>query len=383
MEKPFKREEIEKIFILRPDNLGDVVLFSGALRHIKEYYSSAKISLCVKKYARNLLEKCPYVNEIIDWEDLIKPLPNWLTRFKGLNYFELVVWLLFFERTIKKNYEFDLFLLPVRSPTRRMHLCARAIQAKYKYAISGDTCNQTSAVDRSAKEIYTERFKLPKELKKQHELNINSLFLNYLGIDTIVEDLWPVFWTDMYDREWATINISRSNDSFVLAICPGIGSGVQKKYPAKNYAHALSALRDIKISVLLFGNIDEKDQCDEVGKAVAQCENVISVSNLAGMTTIRKLVEGLRICDMVISNDTAALQIAVALKKPTVGIIGGEYFGRFYPWGDNKINLVAHKKMDCYWCNGECIFSEMRCVIDIEPEIITSQIKDLIKFIRR
>ena len=56
------------VLVLRPDNLGDVVLFSGALRHIRVLYPQAKITLCVKSYVRNLVVLCPYVDEVIEYE---------------------------------------------------------------------------------------------------------------------------------------------------------------------------------------------------------------------------------------------------------------------------------------------------------------------------
>ena len=59
---------VQDIFILRPDNLGDVVLFSGALRAVRGHFPNAKITLCTRRYTHNLLELCPHIDRLVAWE---------------------------------------------------------------------------------------------------------------------------------------------------------------------------------------------------------------------------------------------------------------------------------------------------------------------------
>lgn len=71
--------EVKSIFILRPDNLGDLVLFSGVLCHLRNYYPNAKITLCIQRYVANYIELCPFIDKIVYWEDLV---PNIVTSLK-------------------------------------------------------------------------------------------------------------------------------------------------------------------------------------------------------------------------------------------------------------------------------------------------------------
>ncbi len=59
----------KSILIARPDNLGDVVLFSGALRLIKQAWPGAHVTICVKDSVSSYLELCPYVDSVITWEN--------------------------------------------------------------------------------------------------------------------------------------------------------------------------------------------------------------------------------------------------------------------------------------------------------------------------
>jgi ADP-heptose:LPS heptosyltransferase len=115
--------------------------------------------------------------------------------------------------------------------------------------------------------------------------------------------------------------------------------------------------------------------CEEVAGALAKCDNVENIIDLSGKSTIRQLIEGIRRSDLLISQETGALQIGVALRKPTVGILGGGHFGRFYPWANERINRIVNKQMDCYWCNWHCIFSTMKCIQDINPKLLAKQLR--------
>ena len=112
--------KINRVFILRPDNLGDLVLFSGALPHIRAHYPQAEITLCVKRYLRNLLELCPHVDRLLCWEDALYNLTgrptltlDWLPEIRGR--WRLQTWLRALTRhAMRLRYRTDVLLLPAR-----------------------------------------------------------------------------------------------------------------------------------------------------------------------------------------------------------------------------------------------------------------------------
>lgn len=364
---------IQNLLILRPDNLGDLVLFSGTLHFIRKMYQKANITLFVKKSNYNLFSLCPYIDRLVEWERLSSLPFHWLPEIRGkyrLNQFG--------RHIFNMRYRSDVLLLPVRSPTDDifgMHDIVSSIPANEKIGISGDYCNQTVEEDNKADRIYTKRLRLKKQQQSVHELEINRDFLNFLGVTVKTTDIWPEFWTDKKDLEWAETHIANDEKTITLAICPGVTSNSGKYYPGEKYAQAINSLKDIKFCIVLFGSPDERSMCQEVAKALAECGNIESITDLSGQSSVRQLIEALKLCDIVLSIDTAPLHIAVALKKPTVGIMGGGHFGRFYPWGDEKINRVANKPMDCYWCNWNCTYPTMRCIQEIEPETIAHEIR--------
>ena len=343
------------------------------LRHIRALYPRANITLFVKESNFNFLSKCPYIDRLVEWERLSSLPLAWLPEFRGkyrLNQFV--------RHLLNKRYKTDILLLPVRSPIGGifgMHDIVSSIPAIKKIGIAGDYCNQTIEEDKKSDRLYSERMRLTSSRQKSHELEINRDFLRFLGANIDTSDIWPESWTDENDREWAHNAVPIIKAVITVAICPGARSNIGKFYPGIKYAQAFNALKDMQFSIVLFGAPAEKSMCVEVANALTKCDNIKTIIDLSGQSTIRQLIEGIKRCDVVISLETGSLHVAASLKKPTVGIMGGGHFGRFYPWGDEKINRTANKPMDCYWCNWRCIYPTMRCIQEIQPEIIAKELR--------
>ena len=383
-----------RVLILRPDHLGDVVLFTGALRHVRAMYPNAEIVFCGRRYVQNLLELCPHVDRFVPVEELWGPIgpgmklvklsKRWrmigenhplrrLARYVIDGCYRIV------RRRTCRQYRSDVLLVPVRSPAAGfadVHELVRALPAAAKIGIAGDLGNQSPEQDRAAEASYTRRLRLAPDQTHRPELAVTADYLSLLSGKTItIEDVRPEFWTGGDDRQWALEHVIRTGGTIVLGLCPGVTSLPGKCYPAANYAEALRLCPQHRFSVVIFGAAKEADTCAEVARAVAGCPNVQSVCDLAGRTSVRQLVEALRRTDVVLSQETAALHIATALDRPTVGIVGGGHFGRFYPWGDRRIHRAASVPMDCFGCNWQCKFSVIKCIQEIPPPLVAEELR--------
>lgn len=369
------------ILIIRPDNLGDIILFSGMLRHIREIYPQAKITLCVKKSLIEAIELCPFIDKIIEYEKFSKlPLP-WLPNFKGK--YKINWWI---RRMLNLKYKTDILLLPVRSTKAgifNIHSIVSSIRAHKKIGITGDRSNQSKKEDKKKQKIYSTQLQLKSNQYNTHELEINKEYLNFLGAGISTKDVWPELWTDKNDRKWANKAITINNNLITIAICPGVTSTSGKFYPGEKYATAISRITSRKFQIVLFGAPSEEKMCKEVENELTKCKKIESIYNFCGKTTIRQMIEGIKKCDVLISQETGALHIGVALKKPTIGILGGGHYGRFYPWGSTSINYVVNKKMNCYGCNWNCIYPTIKCIQEISDHAITEQLKTIISQIKR
>lgn len=374
---------VQQIFILRPDNLGDVILFTGALRLIRNKFPHAEIVICTKNYVHCLLEISPYVDKIISWEQLMELLPDWVPDFPGKGKVESLIRRFKFMKATMWDYRPDLYLLPVRSTIKDLHIFSSFSRASVKLGISGDTNHQTADEDLQYGQYYTARSHVDESDGIQHELDTYLDFLQLMGIGADRDEIWPELWSSEEDVEWVSDKIPGSQSEITLAIAPGVTSIEEKFYAAENYLKAIEGLGDVRLSVNIFGSKSEIAQCKAVENALSNCTQVHKMRNFTGQTTIRQLIEMLKRCDLLLSNETGILHMATALHIPTLGILGGGHHGRFYPWGDPSINLKVDKPMHCYHCNWYCIYPTIRCIHEIKPEQITEKLQILIHQIRK
>ncbi len=304
------------VLVLRPDHLGDMVLFSGALRHLRAHFSDARIGVAAGGPRLEYLVDCPYVDELIPWPPVAR-------------------------RWARRTGCWSTVLLPVRSPRRVHHETVRRLRARRAIGITGDHSNQNEEVDRASARWYTSRLELAPERRTEHELIVTRDFLRHLGIDVGLEDVWPQTWTTPADRDWAERHVPAADGQLTIAVTPAVAGDPAKLRPPDAYRAVFDAGWDPPVTVVVLGGPDDTEVCGAVATALATARCVASVTNLAGTTTVNQLVEGLRRASGVISVDAAPLHLATALRRPVVGVVGDGHGGRFYPWGDPATSRVV------------------------------------------
>jgi ADP-heptose:LPS heptosyltransferase len=361
-----------RISVIRPDHLGDHVLFSGAWKHLQKRWPEAEIILYAPKFAINLLEHCPYIRSIRPSEQLEedalcrKPL-RWVPQFRESGSIARAIQLT--RRQFARgncNYKTDILLLPLRTPLRKYHHLVRYIPSRIKIGIDNQPRGSTSIVSCLVKTFYTSRmeaFGLPKDFP---ELELNRLFLNFLGCDVPTANLWPEFWTTSADRQFAEDWLPRDG-GLVFGLAPGVPARKDKQLPPGWFADTFRSMSNHKCRLVFFGTAAESEYIQAVINELSRLDKFTEIKNLAGRTTPRQLVECVRNCDLVLSQETGFLHIAVALRKHALGLIGGGYFNRFFPWGEPDLVHPIFNQMDCFNCDWICKYDTLRCLQEISP----------------
>lgn len=364
------------ILILRPDNIGDVVLFSGALQHIRSRYSEAHITLAVQAHIINLVELCPYIDAIVPVEPL-----TWWGRV-GRTYFPLKhrfkmaihhlnrVW-----NTIRKPY--DCVIYPLKSPSVSHLEILSDLQPKQTFGIIGcDLCAPKTGFppELHPVKLFTHYYDVSKINQWQHESLITLGFLRFLGCCvTTFDEVKPQFW--LSDSEQNHLDTVKKNGRKIIGIFPG-ASYKGKQWEADNYEE-LSRLLEIPLTYVIFGGSADKDLTAQVAYLIKKGSGGAEVINFAGVTSLRELVVSISSCDLFIGMDTSGLHIAIATNVPTIGIVGGGHFGRFVPWGDPETNIFLTYKMECFNCNWICV-TNMECVRNVSPHDVADATKKLL-----
>lgn len=346
----------EKLLIFRPDNIGDVVLFSGTLRHIRNLYRESRITLAVQPQIVNLVELCPYVDKVISMDTL-------KTSFK--------------RRFFPRVNSYDLLIFPVKSPDIEHLKIIANLKAKEVAGIIGCDLNEPSTgfpEEFQPERIFSKALDISGDDPWRHEMDTTIDFLRFLGCEIMAKkDVLPEFWLSETDRN--PLAGEKARGEKIIGISPGAVYEIRWWKPEK-YKKLLN-LKNGGKTFVIFGSGAEVPLCQRVEEVLKEGSSAARVVNLAGKTTLRELVKSISKCDLFIGVESAALHMAISLGIPTVGIAGGGHFGRFVPWGDLGKNLILTNRLECFNCNWICVKERVECIEGIKPEDVLHAAKRL------
>jgi len=130
----------------------------------------------------------------------------------------------------------------------------------------------------------------------------------------------------------------------LVALVPG-ARWENKRWPVGNFADLARQLaaRDPAARFVILGSRGDAPLGEAIHRAApGRCRN------LAGQTTLPEMVEWLRCCDAVVTNDTGPMHIAAALRKPVVSLFGPTSPARTGPYG--QLGRALRHPLPCAPC---------------------------------
>lgn len=306
-------EETRSILVVRPDEIGDLVLTGPFLRELRRVAPAAHITLIVKKHCQELVELCPYVDAVYSLD--FPPNGN-----KRRVFLLFAAWRLRWSRFSWQG--FQLVLLPRSSPDwYDAELVATVLAGTGKIVVNRECLGHRSG--RSfVKNTETADFS---EAQILHEVPRNLKLLQRYG--AVITPNPPLeLWITESDREFSRKVLSSGGQ--YVAFCGGARDSA-RRWPIDRFSAVAAQLRDQHgvVPVILGARGDP-----EFSGAV----------NLIGRTTLRQAAAVLERCALYVGNDTGSKHIAAAMGIPTVEIsafrCGGDINhvsspARFRAWG--------------------------------------------------
>ena len=318
------------LLLVRLDAIGDFVLWLDAAKEFRSLYPNKRITLCVNSVVYDLAKVLPYWDEVVE-VDVKRFGRDLIFRFKLL-------------RQLRRR-GFDTVIQPTFS---RVFLqgdaVVRATGAKHRIGSIGDLTNSHPILKRIADAWYSRL--VPAASGQMMELERNAEFTRNLS-GRVFSACLPVL------PELVDLPEGLKAQSPYFILFPG-ASWVGRQWPVARFAQVASTLHETKgwIPVLCGGPSDRL-----VCQSVIDQSGVPCAVNLAGLTPLTGLTELVRSASLLVSNETSAAHIAIAVSTPTVCVLGGGHYGRFMPYpsdiGDGK-SVVAIYKMPCFNCNWHC-----------------------------
>ena len=167
-------------------------------------------------------------------------------------------------------------------------------------------------------------------------------------------------------------NTAAGKPLILLGLNPGAEYGPAKRWPAQSFAavtHEVSR-RMPNCLWLAFGGAGDRALCGDLAELTGD-----RVINLAGQTSLRELMALLKLCRVVLTNDSGPMHIAAALGTPVVvpfGSTSPELTGPGLP-GDPSHQLLT-AAVPCSPCFRRTCPIDFRCMTGIGPERVVEAV---------
>ncbi len=345
MNKEIDINKIEKILVIRTDRIGDVVLSTPVLETLRTHFPFAKIAMMVSPQTRELVEGNPYLDEVIVY-DKSGPEKPWAGTFK------------FALRLAKKKFDIAIIL----HPTNRAHwvafLAGIPVRLGYRY---------------KNYRLLTHTIPHMKPEGKKHESEYNFDLLKLIKIETPLEmnTYVPLNETSFHElnRKKQEANL---NGSAYVVLSPG-ASCPSKMWAPSRFAEVSDRIQEkYGLPVVLIGGEKEKSLAERI-KAWTKKEPV----DLIGKLSLSQTAWLLKDAELLVSNDSGPVHIAVAVGTPVISIFGRKQPGlspvRWKPLGSQS--TVIHKDVGCEVCTAHLCDISFSCLDAISVEEVMQAVE--------
>ena len=345
------------ILIIRTDQIGDFLLFAPSFDLIKKKFPESKLVFVGNSCLKDLVSHYESIDEFIP-----------------INFKKFKINLLYFWKTINflKKLNFKSVLYPVYSRSREGDEISSLVFSEEKIAFDGDCCNLSNSLKIINNKFYT------KLIKSKHswltEIDRNKEFLNFLDIETskYLTYFNPTL-EEISEAKKIIKELNLEENNFVV-IFPSAGWH-GRVWPFEKFSKIIKLLRDNNFQVVLAGGPKEFFIEEKINYFLDQ--PIISLIGKTG-SRLGVLAAIFSLGRLYFGSDTGPAHLARAVSCPALVILGGGHFGRFFPYGDLEKCQIINKNMSCYNCNWLCIYSQIKCINNIEVNDVWLKIKNML-----
>jgi ADP-heptose:LPS heptosyltransferase len=145
------------------------------------------------------------------------------------------------------------------------------------------------------------------------------------------------------------------------AVFPGGLANVPvKSWPDEAFGEVVSWLQARKVQVMLLAHEDEAASVERIASHAVKLGGARPPAWLGKDGEVPLLAGLLKDCAFYVGHDTGAMHIAGAVGRPVVGIFGGGHWPRFRPSARQAVSVV--QPLPCFGCNWDCHFGDGPCV---------------------
>ncbi|MDC1490388.1 glycosyltransferase family 9 protein [bacterium] len=298
-------KSLNSFFVLRNNDLGDVLVATPLLKGLKKAFPESKVSIGVGDWARPLLENNPHVNEVIScnapWHNKQNcrfPANSPKTFLEGLLY----VLLSKESRYISaKKFTHGIDVLGSRQGSWLM----RKSNIQNRFGVKGY----------AGGDKWCTKFIDFKEERKVAEAGLE--FLNLINTEVDIDPRPTIFLTKNEVTEAEAVWGERSEGKKRIVLAPG-GGFPEKCWGDKNFTELTNfLLKNENYKICIIG-------CNKDEKRISANDSS-QLTNLCGKLNLRQSAAMVSAADFVICNSSLCMHLAGAFRIPSLTLLGEWY----------------------------------------------------------
>ena len=337
----FTHPEPKNIIVRMPNWIGDLVMATPIITDLRKAFPKAHITALCRSPHSDLLKEDPDIDELFSFQKM----NDFSHRSKKKDLVQKI-----------RQGKYDLGILLTNSFSSAWWFWQGKVSRIVGYK------GQLRSL------LLTDRVPLPKELSYQHLVISYKMLLQPLGIP-VSESTPRLYLLDKELEEAKTLlaRLGVKQNSVLVGINPGAAYGTAKCWLPERFREVTEKLlKDPRITLLYFGDQNTEPLIKQI------CANLPErVINLAGLTSMRELASLIKLCDVLLTNDSGPMHMAAALGTPLVALFGSTNDTTTGPY---KTGIVIHKHVECSPCYKRVCPIDFRCMKRIEVKEVLDNI---------
>ncbi len=342
-----------KILILKPSSLGDVIQALPVLRLLKLHFPDAEIFWWIDSSLAPLLAGDSDLTGLVHFER-----KRWARLQHWPEMFRSVRWL--------RAQHFDLVI----------DLQCLARSGAFAWLARGKFLIGLDEVREGARGFYD--LAVPRKSFHTHAMDWYLSVLPPLGVPVHKNFIWlperPQIADDVklkWFSEPSTINLQPST---LIVLQPG-ARWKNKRWPVNYFAELVRRLAEKfpAARFALLGSSEDQSLGEIISRAAPE-----RTLNLCGATSLPEMIEWIRRCDLMVTNDTGPMHAAAALGKPLVALFGPTEPRRTGPYG--QLENVLRIDLACSPClKSYCVYEKPNeCLNALSPALVFERVQKLL-----
>lgn len=328
----------KKILVVRYRFLGDTILTVPFLRNLRYAYPDAVIDVLAGPNSMEVLEGCPYINELIEFDT---------TRFHKYDSGNGAKKSFWHYVKLLRTRKYEMVFVLKRSWSSALLAFLTGAKFRVGYAAEGRRILLTTPV----------RF-------DPHKHEVESLLDVLRAVGVPIIDRHVEAWVSEHERNELLSLVPALRSSEKRVLLHAAAAHPDKMYPLQSWAMIAAQLSEQGFLPFFTGAAQDFELYDRLQQMAG-----ISAVNLAGQLSIRQSVVLYSFMKLAVCVDSGPAHMSAAAGVPTVAIFGPTDPERWRPYGAAH-RTVYDTGLSCRPCHYKKSCSNRECLTELSPALV-------------